>query len=115
MSPRALSPFTRGARIALENILDDHRIEPLASLIDLVEELDDTRPLVNDREHVTVMKGGSWIYQVMRDVCDEIEGEDEEEEEEMEANMDIEDVVDKVGVWVGEERERLARVGGGGE
>ncbi|KAG9194821.1 hypothetical protein G6011_04856 [Alternaria panax] len=108
MSPRSLSPFTRGARIALENILADHQSDPLVDLIDLVEELDDTRPIVNDWEHVTVMKGGSWIYQVMRDVWEEAAGEvDDNDDEVREEDIDIEDVLEKVGEWVGKEMKRL--------
>ncbi|KAL1798829.1 hypothetical protein ACET3X_002866 [Alternaria dauci] len=114
MSPRSLSPFTRGAQIALENLLADHHSNPLASLIDLVDALDDTRPIVNDWEHVTVMKGGRWIYQVMRDVWEEAEGNgvgDEDVDED--GDVDFEDVLGKVGEWVGREMERLSGSGGG--
>jgi hypothetical protein len=81
-------------------------------LIDLVEELDDTRPIVNDWEHVTVMKGGSWIYQVMRDVWEgkEYEG-DEGDEEPRDEELDIEDVVGKIGGWVDREIVRLGSSG----
>jgi hypothetical protein len=108
MSPRSVSPFTRGAQIALENLLSDHQSDPLASLIDLVEELDDTRPIVNDWEHVTVMKGGSWIYQVMRDVWEEAASETDDEDDEMkDEDIDIEDILVKVAEWVEREMERL--------
>jgi hypothetical protein len=111
MSPRSVSPFTRGAQIALENLLSDHQSDPLASLIDLVEELDDTRPIVNDWEHVTVMKGGSWIYQVMRDVWEEAasetDDEDDEDDEMKDEDIDIEDILVKVAKWVEREMERL--------
>ena len=103
MSPRSVSPFTRGAQIALENLLSDHQSDPLASLIDLVEELDDTRPIVNDWEHVTVMKGGSWIYQVMRDVWEEAASETDDDDEE----IDVECILVKVAEWVEREMERL--------
>ncbi|RYO06660.1 hypothetical protein AA0119_g2408 [Alternaria tenuissima] len=103
MSPRSVSPFIRGAQIALENLLLDHHSDPLASLIDLVEELDDTRPIVNDWEHVTVMKGGSWIYQVMRDVWEEAASETDDEDEE----IDVECILVKVAEWVEREMERL--------
>ena len=113
MSPRSVSPFTRGARIALENILADHQSDRLVSLIDLVEELDDTRPIVNDWEHATVMKGGSWIYQVMRDVWEETAEETDEEDGEMsDEDINIEAVVEKVGGWVDRE---MGRLGGGQE
>jgi hypothetical protein len=103
-----VSPFTRGAQIALENLLSDHQSDPLASLIDLVEELDDTRPIVNDWEHVTVMKGGSWIYQVMRDVWEEAASETDDEDDEMkDEDIDIEDILVKVAKWVEREMERL--------
>ncbi|KAI4908473.1 uncharacterized protein J4E92_010872 [Alternaria infectoria] len=108
LTPRDLTPFTRGARIALENILSDHQSEPLTSLIDLIEELDDTRPIVNDWEHVTVMKGGCWVYQVMRDVWEEVV--DESDEEEMEVDVNIEEVVGRVGVWVDREVGRLGGI-----
>ncbi|KAI4913473.1 hypothetical protein J4E90_005190 [Alternaria incomplexa] len=108
LTPRDLTPFTRGARIALENILSDHQTEPLTSLIDLIEELDDTRPIVNDWEHVTVMKGGCWVYQVMRDVWEEIV--DESDEEEMEVDVNIEEVVGRVGGWVDREVGRLGGI-----
>lgn len=108
MSTRSVSPFTRGARIALENILADHQSDPLVSLIDLIEELDDTRPIVNDWEHATVMKGGSWVYQVMRDVWEENAGEiDEEDGEISDEDINIEAVVEKVGGWVDREMGRL--------
>ncbi|KAI4615669.1 hypothetical protein J4E80_006085 [Alternaria sp. BMP 0032] len=110
LTPRDLTPFTRGARIALENILSDHQSEPLTSLIDLIEELDDTRPIVNDWEHVTVMKGGCWVYQVMRDVWEEVV--DESDEEEMEVDVNIEEVVGRVGRWVDRE---VGRLGGSEE
>ncbi|KAI4676499.1 uncharacterized protein J4E88_007417 [Alternaria novae-zelandiae] len=108
LTPRDLTPFTRGARIALENILSDHQSEPLTSLIDLIEELDDTRPIVNDWEHVTVMKGGCWVYQVMRDVWEEVV--DESDEEEMEVDVNIEEVVGRVGGWVDREVGRLGGI-----
>jgi len=108
LTPRDLGPFTRGARIALENILSDHQSEPLTSLIDLIEELDDTRPIVNDWEHVTVMKGGCWVYQVMRDVWEEVV--DESDEEEMEVDVNIEELVGRVGGWVDREVERLGGI-----
>lgn len=112
LSHRALAPFIRGARIALENILSDHQSEPLTSLIDLIEGLDDTRPIVNDWEHVTVMKGGCWVYQVMRDVWEEVVDEDEDDEEEMEVDVNIEEVVGRIGGWVDRE---VGRLGGDGE
>ncbi|KAI4710051.1 hypothetical protein J4E89_005283 [Alternaria sp. Ai002NY15] len=108
LTPRDLTPFTRGARIALENILSDHQSEPLTSLIDLIEELDDTRPIVNDWEHVTVMKGGCWVYQVMRDVWEEVV--DESDEEEMEVDVNIEEVVGRVEGWVDREVGRLGGI-----
>ncbi|KAI4639713.1 hypothetical protein J4E93_009067 [Alternaria ventricosa] len=108
LTPRDLPPFTRGARIALENILSDHQSEPLTSLIDLIEELDDTRPIVNDWEHVTVMKGGCWVYQVMRDVWEEVV--DESDGEEMEVDVNVEEVVGRVGGWVDREVGRLGGV-----
>ncbi|KAI4952681.1 hypothetical protein J4E91_003153 [Alternaria rosae] len=110
LSPRALTPFTRGARIALENILSDHQSEPLTSLIDIIEELDDTRPIINDWDHVTVMKGGCWVYQVMRDVWEEVV--DEDDEEEMEVDVNIEEVVGRIGGWVDRE---VGRLDGDGE
>ncbi|CAI9628063.1 hypothetical protein GT037_002452 [Alternaria burnsii] len=108
MSPRSVSPFTRGAQIALENLLSDHQSDPLASLIDLVEELDDTRPIVNDWEHITVMKGGSWIYQVMRDVWEGTANETDDEDDEMkDEEIDIECILVKVAECVEREMEGL--------
>ena len=112
---RALTPFHRGAIIAIENVLADHADEPEDSLLDLVTELDDTRPTVSDWEHVTVMKGGSWVFQVLRDVWEDREakreeqvgGDDGEEEEEL---VNIEDVVKALEEWVGREMERLGGV-----
>ena len=80
----------------------------MTSLIDLIEELDDTRPIVNDWEHVTVMKGGCWVYQVMRDVWEEVV--DESDEEEMEVDVNIEEVVGRVGGWVDREVGRLGGI-----
>lgn len=108
MSHRSVSPFTRGAQIALENLLSDHQSDPLASLIDLVEEMDDTRPIVSDWEHVTVMKGGSWVYQVMRDVWKEAASETDDEDDEMkDEEIDVECILVKVAEWVEREMERL--------
>jgi hypothetical protein len=54
------------------------------------------------------MKGGSWVYQVMRDVWEENAGEiDEEYGEISDEDINIEAVVEKVGGWVDREMGRL--------
>jgi hypothetical protein len=54
------------------------------------------------------MKGGSWVYQVMRDVWEENAGEiDEEDGEISDEDINIEAVVEKVGGWVDREMGRL--------
>ncbi|RAR14062.1 sulfate permease [Stemphylium lycopersici] len=108
LSPRALTPFHRGAIIALENVLADHADTPEDSPLDLVTELDDTRPIVSDWEHVTVMKGGSWVFQVLRDVWEDKEAEREEEDDGELVN--VEDVVGALEGWVGREMDRLGGV-----
>ncbi|KAF1944594.1 hypothetical protein EJ02DRAFT_510025 [Clathrospora elynae] len=74
LAPKAVEPFHRGACIALENMLADHLDEPEESLQGIVEELEGEMPTVNDWEHRTVLKGGMWVYGVMRGVWEEVEG-----------------------------------------
>jgi len=70
--------------------------------------MDDTRPIVSDWEHVTVMKGGSWVYQVMRDVWKEAASETDDEDDEMkDEEIDVECILVKVAEWVEREMERL--------
>jgi len=66
--------------IALENILTDHEAEPDTPLLDIIQELDDTRPIVTNWEHVTVMRGGSWVYEALRALVEDMD-EDEDEDE----------------------------------
>jgi len=54
------------------------------------------------------MKGGCWVYQVMRDVWEEVV--DESDEEEMEVDVNIEEVVGRVGGWVDREVGRLGGI-----
>ncbi|KAH9882200.1 hypothetical protein J1614_001372 [Plenodomus biglobosus] len=55
---KSLSPFHRGATIALENILEESMASPARSLRDIVMQLEAEMPLVGDWEHVVVLEGG---------------------------------------------------------
>jgi hypothetical protein len=99
LTHRALTPFHRGANIALENILADHAISPTDTLLELVEDLDSDRPIVKDWEHVTVLKGGCWVYEILRGVW-----------EDKGTCVDVEVVVGKLEKWVESEMERLGGV-----
>ncbi|EMD95859.1 hypothetical protein COCHEDRAFT_1210128 [Bipolaris maydis C5] len=99
LAPRALPHFHTGAVIAVENIRDDYAITPDFSLLELVEDLEENRPTVLDWEHVTVMRGGDWVYGVLREVW-EVWGD----------RVRVEEVVEQLMEWVDGEFERLAWV-----
>ncbi|KAH7069144.1 hypothetical protein BKA63DRAFT_556467 [Paraphoma chrysanthemicola] len=70
-SPPILPPlkrhaFSLGATIALSNILEDHRLNPTDSLSELVVELEDNRPTVEDWERKTRLRGAEWVYWACR-------------------------------------------------
>ncbi|EUC43955.1 hypothetical protein COCMIDRAFT_99493 [Bipolaris oryzae ATCC 44560] len=99
LTPRSLPLFHTGAVIAVENILEDYAITPDFTLLDLVDDLQENRPKIYDWEHVTIMRGGNWVYGVLRRVCAEW-GED----------VGVEEVGGRLMEWVEGEFERL---GGG--
>lgn len=61
MLPRKLPYFHRGAQIALENILDDYLGNADMSLLEVLSDLEDKRPVVGevreDRERRCVVEG----------------------------------------------------------
>ncbi len=94
-----LAKFRDGAEIALENILEDHYVDVELKLRDIVDELDNNRPVFPDKddERRDVMLGAKWVYRALRGWLDdggrvegevddegEVEGGDENETEEEE-------------------------------
>jgi hypothetical protein len=94
-------PFHRGTIIALENIQQDYENNENMSLLDVIAGLNDTRPIVNDREHRNVMAGGGWVYALLRPLAEEAEEQGEE--------VDVESVVGGIRAWADEEFARLRR------
>ncbi|KAF2249344.1 hypothetical protein BU26DRAFT_564999 [Trematosphaeria pertusa] len=76
LQPRELTSFYKGLLTALENILEDAVSHPSHSLLDLVKNLDEEKPTVDDWERRTVLKGGEYVYEALRCVC-----EDEDEDD----------------------------------
>ncbi|KAE8846728.1 hypothetical protein HRS9122_03635 [Pyrenophora teres f. teres] len=118
LSPRTLPNFHNGALIALENILSDHEENSELSLLGIIQELDDTRPIVTDWEHLGVMRGGKWVYQALRELVAEMSDEnenknddgdgdgDEEMNEDRDESADVEMCVTYLGSWIQEEMRR---------
>jgi hypothetical protein len=75
-----------------------HELTPYREVID---NLNDTRPLVNNREHRTVMAGGSWVYSVLKPLAEKAEEQGED--------LDIENVVSDTKTWVDGEYARVRR------
>jgi hypothetical protein len=69
---------------------------------DIITDLNDTRPIVNDRVHKQIMAGGGWVYQILKDLAEEKEEDGEDEE------VDVEGVCGELRGWVDGE---FARVG----
>jgi hypothetical protein len=99
MPEKNVDPFNRGVQIALENILLDSQDEPDWTLLEVVEELEDTRPIMHGWEHQTVLKGGTYVYEAMREVWGEAV--------EKGCGMDVGEVVEGMGKWVEGEVRRL--------
>jgi hypothetical protein len=96
--PVDLEPFHRGVIIALENIQQDYENNEDMSLLEVIAGLNDTRPIVNDREHRMVMQGGGWVYALLKDEA----GEQGEE-------VDVESVVGRIRAWADGEFGRIRR------
>ncbi|KAF1832983.1 hypothetical protein BDW02DRAFT_648717 [Decorospora gaudefroyi] len=105
LPPADLTHFHRGMTIALENVILDSQDEPDLSLLEIIDELDDTRPIVNDWEHRMIMRGGQWVYQVLRDVWHGMNMEEDDR-----GGMMGEDMVRALEVWVEGEAVRLGRM-----
>jgi hypothetical protein len=99
MPKKDLDPFNRGVQIALENILLDSQEEPDWTLLEVVEELEDTRPIMRGWKHLTVLKGGTYVYEVTRGVWGEAVKKG--------CGVDVGAVVEGMGNWVDMEVERM--------
>ncbi|KAF2844795.1 hypothetical protein T440DRAFT_547029 [Plenodomus tracheiphilus IPT5] len=69
-----IPPFHRGALIALSNLYEDSLASPSSTLRDLVEELEDERPVVEGWERRVVLEGAGWVFEGCRGVW---EGEEQ--------------------------------------
>jgi hypothetical protein len=108
-SPRR-APFRLGASIALENILEDHAENPEDTLLELIEELEDNRPVFSkdDWEHRSVLKGGKWVYNALKKVAKDGDKDGEGKGKEGEDGGDeIVDVVKDLETWVEKEWDRI--------
>ncbi len=85
-------------------------------MLGIIQELDDTRPVVTDWEHLGVMRGGKWVYQALRELVAEMSDEnenknhdgdgDEEMNEDRDESADVEMCVTYLGSWIQEEMRR---------
>ncbi|RMZ70598.1 hypothetical protein GMOD_00000715 [Pyrenophora seminiperda CCB06] len=120
MSPSLLPLFHRGTHIALVNILEDHDEDPDLTLQEIIEELEATRPIVRDREHKAVMRGGNWVYAALKGLVEEgkkegsddgEEGDEDEDgedgEDEEDERADVEMCVSYLQTWIDMEWRRL--------
>jgi hypothetical protein len=123
--------FHLGATIALSNLLEDHAAFPDETFLELIEDLEDNRPTFtcDDWEHRTILKGGTWVYDVIRkaagfgpkpkppkdDGGDELDVEKvmREDEEKRKKQVEFEERMDFIGMvgglkkWVDKEWERV--------
>jgi hypothetical protein len=101
-------PFYLGASIALENILDDHFANPSETILELIEELEENRPVFSkeDWEHRSVLKGGEWVFDVLKTViADWKEGENGGKKRD--GADEIVEVVGELEDWVEKEWDRI--------
>lgn len=61
-----IEPFYRGATIAIENIFEDFVENGEATLMGVIKELEETRPMVHDHERKMVLKGGTFVYETLK-------------------------------------------------
>ncbi|KAF1928093.1 uncharacterized protein M421DRAFT_5741 [Didymella exigua CBS 183.55] len=124
LSDRELPYFYRGAQIGLENILDDYLGNPNMSLLEVLADLEDKRPLVGlvreDWERRCIVEGAKWIRESVGRWWVEFVGEGSQGDVEEEEGEDGDEVVDKGiddalddtvdGVLAGEEIEEVHRM-----
>lgn len=81
MLPRELPYFHRGAQIALENTLDDYLENADMSLLEVLSDLQDKRPVVGevrgDWERRCAIEGARWVEEAVGVWWVEWMGEDE--------------------------------------
>lgn len=113
---RKRGPFYRGAQIALENVLEDYIAAAqeeeeeeegemdggdTAMLLNVIEELEENRPTVSGWERKTVLKGGSWVYGVLRGVVEgQGQGDGKGKAKRGEGSVHVEEVVGALMAWV---------------
>lgn len=68
-----LPAFLKGLIIAVENILTDHAEYPDATILELVQELEENKPTLpagNEERHI-VVRGSEYVYAAVHQICDE--------------------------------------------
>lgn len=55
----------------MENLIEDHAAYPGETFLELIEDLEDNKPTFtsDDWEHRTILKGGTWVCDVLRIVA----------------------------------------------
>jgi hypothetical protein len=65
-----LSHFTRGIDNALSNLVEDHTDRPSDTVLELIQELIDERPIVSGVQR-SVLRGAEWVYYAVQGVCED--------------------------------------------
>jgi hypothetical protein len=119
LPPPRRSPFHLGATIALSNILEDHVLYPNETLLELIEDLEHNQPTFEryDWEHRTVLRGGAWVCDVLREGAGfgrrgEAEAENEHGKSKVmsDEEADLVVLVKNLEKWVAQEWERVRPV-----
>ncbi|KAF2795043.1 hypothetical protein K505DRAFT_336387 [Melanomma pulvis-pyrius CBS 109.77] len=68
LQPRERAPFQNGLVIALENVAEDHALNPNLSVLDVILDLEENRPAHHREDWVTraTLKGGTFVYEGLR-------------------------------------------------
>ncbi|KAF1955935.1 hypothetical protein CC80DRAFT_563784 [Byssothecium circinans] len=77
VSPKEIPHFVNGARIAVENIIEDHAGDPDLPLLVVVGGLRDEKPTLTGDDTTSrrfVLAGAEWVYGAVEQVCFEREG-----------------------------------------
>lgn len=86
MDPRELPHFQKGAQIALENILDDYQRNPEMSLLEVITDLDDKRPVVgvakDEWERRYIVEDAIWAGEAVARWWEDWFGQAEDSEKE---------------------------------
>lgn len=63
---REVERFVTGGEIAVENILEGHEENPKHTLAELIQELEENKPTVDDWARLAVMKGNEYVYGALK-------------------------------------------------